>query len=223
MAYEVLISCDREQEKRLIRNITDHHKFFDLNMLVIQERELETVEESSLIVEVKEFGKEHRGVREDIGDHYQIYIFDDYIPEVIINRDRTYYIQTPLTEQSIVEVLLNILEDAQSRTVFTFKKGWDTIHVPVHSILSIERQVRKLKVKGKNFEHSFYGKLEEVFEELKEHHFIRIHHSALINPIHVVGVYSYEVELEGGHRLPVSRTYKQEVHRRLVNKHIKSH
>lgn len=223
MIMDVIISCDTEQERRLIRNITDHHMLFDLNIMVIEEKELETIGESRLVIKVNRFSKEHRGVQKDNGDHYQIYLFGDYIPEVIIDREKTYYVLAPITEKSLTEVLLKVLEDAQSRNHFTFKKGWDTFHVPVHSILSIERNVRKLKVRGKDFEHSFYGKLEEVLEELKKHQFIRIHHSALINPIHVVGVYSYEVELEGGHRLPVSRTYKQEVHRRLVNKHIKSH
>lgn len=210
MAYEVLISCDREQEKRLIQAIAEQQQVLDLDILVVDEEALNKSLEKSLCIKINHFRSFHATEREE-GDHYQVYVLDSFFPKFIIQRMRTYYLLAPLTEASVIDAIHHIVKDHQQWNTFSFKIGWERIHVPVDRIHYIESRARTLHVVGEDFSYRYYGKLEDAYTHLIDYQFIRIHHSTIINPFYVHCLNSDELELLSGKRLSISRRYKNNV------------
>ena len=58
-------------------------------------------------------------------------------------------------------------------------------------------------------------KLNQVEEILKEHGFIRVHVSYLVNEVYIERMYANELKLFTGESIPISRTYKAEVYNRI--------
>ena len=62
-----------------------------------------------------------------------------------------------------------------------------------------------------------YGKLDEVEKELEDKAFLRIHQSYLVNMKHIVGINRYEVLLNNGIRLKISKDRYKSVKEKFVS------
>ncbi len=89
---------------------------------------------------------------------------------------------------------------------FTVKTSSSVKNIPLSDILYFESNKRLLNVHTKNEVISFYEKLDNVEDELKEKDFIRIHQSYLVNAQKIKSVSKDSVLLINGFSLPVSKS-----------------
>ena len=89
---------------------------------------------------------------------------------------------------------------------FTVKTSSSVKNIPLSDILYFESNKRLLNIHTKNEVVSFYEKLDNVENELKEKDFIRIHQSFLVNAQKIKSVSKDSVLLINGFSLPVSKS-----------------
>lgn len=89
---------------------------------------------------------------------------------------------------------------------FTVKTSSSVKNIPLSDILYFESNKRLLNVHTKNEVISFYEKLDNVEDELKEKDFIRIHQSFLVNAQKIKSVIKDSVLLSNDFSLPVSKS-----------------
>jgi DNA-binding LytR/AlgR family response regulator len=95
---------------------------------------------------------------------------------------------------------------------YTVKTGSGLLTVDISDVLYIESHRRKKEIfirDGKSYE--FYGKIEDIEQDLRKHGFIRPHNSFLVNSCHIKVLTAHSVWLSGlSEPLPVSKgKYKQ--------------
>ncbi len=89
---------------------------------------------------------------------------------------------------------------------FVFRNGADSMSLPVREILYFESDRRKITVHTvSNDEYSFYGKLDEVEEKLRNQDFVRCHQSFLINALKISSLTATGATLSDGTLIPVSK------------------
>lgn len=89
---------------------------------------------------------------------------------------------------------------------FSFQRGAQLQVLALRDILYFESDRRKIIIHcTQDREFSFYGKLDEVQNELKNRDFVRCHQSYLVNAKKITAVGLGELSLESGGTLPVSR------------------
>ena len=89
---------------------------------------------------------------------------------------------------------------------FTVKTSSSVKNIPLSDILYFESNKRLLNIHTKNELVSFYEKLDNVENELKEKDFIRIHQSFLVNAQKIKSVSKDAVLLSNDFSLPVSKS-----------------
>ena len=89
---------------------------------------------------------------------------------------------------------------------FTVKTSSSVKNIPLSDILYFESNKRLLNIHTKNEVISFYEKLDNVEDELKEKDFIRIHQSFLVNAQKIKSVSKDSALLVNGFSLPVSKS-----------------
>ena len=89
---------------------------------------------------------------------------------------------------------------------FTVKTSSSVKNIPLSDILYFESNKRLLNIHTKNEVLSFYEKLDNVENELKEKDFIRTHQSYLVNAQKIKSVSKDSVFLINGFSLPVSKS-----------------
>ncbi len=89
---------------------------------------------------------------------------------------------------------------------FTVKTSSSVKNIPLSDILYFESNKRLLNIHTKNEVVSFYEKLDNVENELKEKDFIRIHQSFLVNAQKIKSVSKDSVLLSNDFSLPVSKS-----------------
>lgn len=94
---------------------------------------------------------------------------------------------------------------------FTVKTSSSVKNIPLSDILYFESNKRLLNIHTKNEVLSFYEKLDNVENELKEKDFIRTHQSYLVNALKIKSVSKDMVELTNGESLPVSKSKASKV------------
>lgn len=93
----------------------------------------------------------------------------------------------------------------KNQAVFGFVCGTESHRVPLGEILYFESDKRRVNVKTKSGEYSFYDKLDKIESELCDKDFVRIHQSFFVNAKMIKSVGNGEVVMTDGSILPVSR------------------
>lgn len=93
---------------------------------------------------------------------------------------------------------------------FTFQKASETVSIPLKDIMYFESNKRIITIKTLNEEYSFYGKLDNIEEQLKKQDFVRCHQSFLVNAKKITAVRSNDLSLNNGKSLPVSKRRAKE-------------
>lgn len=118
----------------------------------------------------------------------------------------------PLDPRNIIESIelcISLLNKLNG--YFSYKIGFDTIRVPVKEIIYFESVNRKINIFTKLGTESFYGKLEEIYEDIKEYQFLYIHKSYLVN-YNFVELFKYDVVvLPEGIELPISHSRRKTI------------
>jgi DNA-binding LytR/AlgR family response regulator len=120
------------------------------------------------------------------------------------------FIEKPIQSGKIIDTLALALKltDKFSKT-FTYKKGYNIHKIQIKDIIyfeSLEREIKIVTIKGIE---KFYGKLEEVYEQLKKYLFMHIHRSYIINYTYVK-VFKYtDVIMFNNEKLPISQSKRK--------------
>lgn len=153
-----------------------------------------------------------RKIREK--DPYTILIFvsayDSYFRQ-LFEVEPFRFLDKPLDEKIFREYFLlayKRISSQNERFAFRFEKR--IYQLPLREIVYFESNLRLIYIHGKNREYRFYGKLNQVQEQMEKmsRYFIRIQRSYLVNYYHILSMNGKEVELITGEKLPVSKEYK---------------
>ena len=121
------------------------------------------------------------------------------------------FLDKPLDEKIFREYFLlayKRISSQNERFAFRFEKR--IYQLPLREIVYFESNLRLIYIHGKDREYRFYGKLNQVQEQMEKmsRYFIRIQRSYLVNYYHILSMNGKEVELITGEKLPVSKEYK---------------
>lgn len=98
-----------------------------------------------------------------------------------------------------------------NEAVFSFQSGNETVNVPLKEIFYFESDRRKISiccVSGKGY--TFYGKLDNIEQQLKKLDFVRCHQSFLVNTKKILSIKGGDLTLSDGNVLPISKRRAKE-------------
>lgn len=114
--------------------------------------------------------------------------------------------------KKVVELTARIVDT--NRRIFTYVKGKGNYYKEVvGDIMYFESDGRKLIIHTVHGTEEFYGKINDVYNELKVYGFVIIHKSYLVNYIYVDKIYGEYLVMTDGAKLPISRGNKEELKR----------
>lgn len=145
---------------------------------------------------------------------YSDYVFEGYEVGALD------YVMKPAQEKRLRNIVSRVrtILGGNREKVFTFKNTDGIFRMPVERISYLYSDRRKVVLVTGEKEYPFYGKLDEVEEQLKEQvcvRFVRIHQRYLVNASLVEHVGRGEVCV-AGNILPVSRSMKGEAEASLA-------
>lgn len=120
---------------------------------------------------------------------------------------------TPLQVERCLDFMTK--QKQQQRTTFTYQVGNITKNIPLTDILHFESNARKILIFHQNGHDEFYGKLDDINEQLKDYPFLRIHKSFYVNYLHINVICQKDVVMENGTLLTISRPKLKEVLKQL--------
>lgn len=141
------------------------------------------------------------------------YVFDGY------GVDALGYLMKPAKreqlEAMISRTLIKRCKDAKQ--IYSCRNGDIWYRIPHKEILYFESDRRKVNCVTPNRSYEFYGKLDEVAQELSSSDFVRIHQRYLVRADAIRQICGNEVQI-GAHTLPISRSYHQQALLALTRK-----
>ncbi|BCJ94923.1 DNA-binding response regulator [Anaerocolumna cellulosilytica] len=102
------------------------------------------------------------------------------------------------------------LTDKMGET-FSYRRRNEVIKKPIKNILYFESMNRQIRIVTVDGEDVFYGKLEDVYNQVKKHRFMGIHKSFVVNYAHVMTFKYDEVILFNSTHLPISQPRRKQI------------
>lgn len=155
-------------------------------------------------------------IRDELGDNTTQIVYissnEQYAMELFKLRPMDFLIK-PVDEKQlykVMDVARNLIGD--KNVYLSFKTGRDTKRVELNRIRCIYIEGRKtvISMNDGSFE-EFYGKIDNVYEDVKDRNFARVHKSFIVNCNYVDRVLANAVIMDDGREIPVSRNWKEEV------------
>lgn len=203
--FEVEVFYSGEE---LYRYLTKNNRY-NLIFLDIEMRDLNGVE----------VGKK---IRDEMNDEATQIVYisgrEDYAMDLFEVRPLNFLIK-PVSKNKVeaaVNKAIKIL--GESKHFYEYKNGNVNFSVSVGDILYFESDGRKVNIILMDDVKSFYGKLSEVEEKLRNQDFIMIHKSYLINFNHVIE-YTYDyVKMSNKETLTISQNNRKAVREQLLRR-----
>jgi DNA-binding LytR/AlgR family response regulator len=121
-----------------------------------------------------------------------------------------HFLHKPIEEAEIIKDLrLAMKLSDKLGGVFIYKKGHEIYRKPVKNILYFESNNREVKMVTNEGEEVFYGKLDEVFNQVAKYHFMYIHKSYIVNYFFVIKFKYEEVTMSNMEVLPISQARRK--------------
>ncbi len=135
---------------------------------------------------------------------YADYVYDGYAVRALG------YLLKPAKETQLDDILTRALSAhyRNANEVFVCRNGDSFYRIPRTKIMYFLSDKRQIQCITDERTYTFYGKLDEVEQELVDDSFVRIHQRYLVYAPAVKRVDSSEVTLQGGVVLPISRSYQ---------------
>lgn len=106
----------------------------------------------------------------------------------------------------------------RNKQYFDYNVGKTHYRLLEDEIIYFQCMGRKIQMFTKNEEEvEFYGQINEVKRQISEDKFWHIHKSYLVNKNYIAFFQASQMYLTNGVELPISRSYKEEVQKRLLN------
>ncbi len=133
------------------------------------------------------------------------YVFDGYGVGALD------YLLKPAKREQLEDILSRTLARrcTDAKRTYSCRNGDTWYRIPYKEILYFESDRRKVKCITSNRSYEFYGKLDEVAQELPGSDFVRIHQRYLVRADAIGQICGNEVQV-GAHTLPISRSYHQQ-------------
>jgi len=203
--YEVEVFYSGEELYRYLKK----NNRYNLIFLDIEMRDLNGVE----------VGKK---IRDEMNDETTQIVYisgrEDYAMDLFEVRPLNFLIK-PVSKNKVeaaVNKAIKIL--GESKHFYEYKNGNVNFSVAVGDILYFESDGRKVNIILMDDIKSFYGKLSEVEEKLRNQDFIMIHKSYLINFNHVIE-YTYDyVKMSNKETLTISQNNRKAVREQLLRR-----
>ncbi len=121
-----------------------------------------------------------------------------------------HFLHKPVVEAEIIkDVRLAMKLTDKLGGVFIYKKGHEIYRQPVKNILYFESSNREVKMVTSEGEEVFYGKLDEVYDQVAKYHFMYIHKSYIVNYFYVTKFRYEEVTMSNMEVLPISQARRK--------------
>ena len=135
----------------------------------------------------------------------------------VFDYDPIYFLAKPLTEEMVEKAFKKIIRKLNIKAeAFTYKVGAHTFKIPIKDIVYFENQGRKITIHFQNKTDHFYGSLDKVRNQLEKYHFILIHKSFLINPLHVRSFAYDSVMMSDSAVLQIAQLKRKDVRKQLL-------
>ncbi len=156
-----------------------------------------------------------RRIREELDNQTMQIVYisgkDSYYKDLFDVRPM-HFLQKPLDEADIIKDLrLAMKLSNKLGGIFIFKKGHEAYRKPVKDILYFESNNRAVKVVTIDGEEVFYGKLEDVYEQVAKYHFMYIHKSYIVNYFFVTKFRYEDVTMTNLEVLPISQARRKTI------------
>ncbi len=175
---------------------------FDLIFLDIEMKEMNGVEVG-------------RKIRQEMDDYLTKIVYisgKDSYDRQLFDVQPMHFLSKPINREKIIADLKLAMKLLQKqRFVFSYKKGYEILRVPIKNIIYFESLNRKIKIVTTRGEDMFYGAIDEIFNRVAKYQFIRIHRSYIINYIHVSRFKYEEVIMSSSSCLPIGQSRRSEV------------
>lgn len=141
---------------------------------------------------------------------------DRYYPKVY-DVDHIYFIKKPISEIELHLALDKAKEKLKKtkREVFYIKTKKGYTCLCLNTIYYFEKDKRKIVAVTSNGKYSFFGKFEDIMDGLNDR-FIRCHNSYVINLNSAENMGLHHFDMLNGAKIPISKTYKDEVRDRFL-------
>ena len=136
---------------------------------------------------------------------------DSYAMELFDIRPLNFLIK-PFQKDKIEKVYFNakkLITDGNK--FFLFQKDNTTTRIPINEIVYFESENRKVNIITPNGKESFYGKIDEVCNQLECQCFLHIHKSYYINYYHIVKITYDKVRMSNGIVLNISQRRRKKI------------
>ncbi len=92
------------------------------------------------------------------------------------------------------------------------------IPIPIHSILCIEKELRKIIVTTTHDHYEMYAKLQEALAQLPPDEFFQCHRSYIVAFRHIEQICGNEILLSNGQHIPIGRTFMKPLKEALLKR-----
>ena len=184
-----------------------HHNEIDLLFLDIQMGKLNGLETA------KKLRADNDTLQIVFVTGFSDYVFDGY------GVDALGYLLKPAKREQLENLLSRMLEKRSKdvQRIYSCHHGDTWYRIPHNEILYFESDRRKVRCITLNRSYEFYGKLDEVGQELEKAGFVRIHQRYLVRIDAIEYICGSEVQI-GEYTLPISRSYHPKVMLALTRK-----
>lgn len=164
----------------------------------------------------------------DIG-HFIRKTLDDQLTQIVyISAKQNYamdlfsihplhFLVKPLDREKVIRCLELTLKMSQREIkYFSYQMKGAIRRIPLSDIYYFESNARRIKIVFVGGEDTFYGKLNDIYEQIRMYPFLYIHKSYIVNYLRVNVSKSDEMILENGKTLPVSRSMHKVVFKKIT-------
>lgn len=187
----------------------EHHEDIDILFLDIELPGINGVDIGSAIRERMENEK-----------IFIIYIssYEQYALALFQNRPFDFIVK-PIEEKRILQVLEKCMRVMKRQDgYFCYQREGMTVRTAFKDILYFQSGGRKIDIVTVCGRENFYGRLNFIEKQISEKQFLRIHKSYLINYDFMKNHTYEEITMINGDRLSVSKAYRAEVRRKLLER-----
>ena len=131
------------------------------------------------------------------------------------------FLVKPLDLEKVEGVFLNYLKINDKNPYFSYKKGRAYNRLEIKDIMFFEGNNRKVNIVSKDSIESFYGSINEVYENVKYMGFIYIHKSYIVNTLYIKHYMYDKVILFNDKELPISQSRRKSIRDKLLSSNKK--
>lgn len=127
------------------------------------------------------------------------------------------YLLKTVTYQEIYDELMRYLDEREELSdMLNVSVRGNNIKIPLKDVMYFSSERRVITAFLKSEKVSFYEKMENVYEIVQTEGFIRCHQSFIVNIKYIRQSGASKIVLENNVQIPVSRSYSDDVRRRLM-------